>query len=237
MKDKSIQYTRVAEALNINNDPNYLITIANLYSSVEKPSESLRITRKLLELCPNNAEAQKTHAITCSKLKLSEEAKISFRKSLTISENVHTRSLYLFNLIYQSWASPEEYKEEALRYGKLAKAITKNVSLKVSHKSPNRVIRLGFISGDFREHSVGYFLQGLLNGLSKLNCETIAFSTYTTEGEMTKQLESKFTEWHDVEELNISNLGQLISDSKVDVLFDLSGHTEHHRLLASVETM
>ena len=64
-------------------------------------------------------------------------------------------------------------------------------------------------------------MQGLLQGLKRQDCETIAFSTYTVKDSFTYSLESKFSEWHDVEELRTKELGQLIKNRELDILIDL----------------
>jgi predicted O-linked N-acetylglucosamine transferase (SPINDLY family) len=94
----------------------------------------------------------------------------------------------------------------------------------------DKSIRIGFISGDFRNHSVGFFMTALARGLSTLGTVTYAYSTYTDQSSMQSQFRQLFRVWRDVEDLDAESLAKTIYDDQLDILIDLSGHTDHNRL-------
>jgi protein O-GlcNAc transferase len=95
----------------------------------------------------------------------------------------------------------------------------------------NRRLRLGVVSGDFRQHSVGYFVPGMLDKLARLRFQLFAYNVSHYHDEVTASLKPMFNYWNDVAELSESDLSDRIRGDRIDILFDLSGHTSYSRLL------
>ncbi len=91
-------------------------------------------------------------------------------------------------------------------------------------------LRLGFVSGDFRDHPVGYFLESLIKNLSQGKLDCLAFSNSPEETPLTKRIKPQFTEWHSIYGMRDADAASLIRHAKPDVLIDLSGHTGGNRL-------
>lgn len=97
---------------------------------------------------------------------------------------------------------------------------------------PARRLRIGFVSGDFRVHSVGYFFAPLLEALDREQFAPLCFFTSDEADHVTRRMAAMAEEWHDVAGLDDAVLARRIASVGVDVLVDLSGHTRHNRLLA-----
>ena len=91
-------------------------------------------------------------------------------------------------------------------------------------------VRLGFVSGDFRDHPVGYFLESLIKNLNKDKLDCLAFSNSPEETNLTQRIKTHFTEWHSIYGMRDKDAASLIYGAKTDVLIDLSGHTGGNRL-------
>lgn len=90
--------------------------------------------------------------------------------------------------------------------------------------------RLGFVSGDLRAHAVAHFIAPFLFELAKRGFELHAYSTVPSEDPVAAHLKHAFTGWTDAQSIPDEELAQRIADQRIDILFDLSGHTAHHRL-------
>ena len=229
-KDLMYEMAKKAKALNTANNVSILIQISIQYRKAGRMTEAATISRELANKHTNDPTVLQAHALTCSMIQLNDEAKKYYKLALELFNDPTLRSQYLFNLAYQSWGDGYEFRREAEKYGALISKNAEKIQLEDIETKGHSKFRIGFLSGDLRGHSVSFFMHGLLLGLKELNCETIAFSTYTTDETVTTSLEAKFSEWYDVEELRTKELGQLIKNSQLDVLVDLSGHTEFHRL-------
>jgi len=95
--------------------------------------------------------------------------------------------------------------------------------------SATRKLRLGYVSGDLKNHSVRYFIEAYLRLHDREQFEVHAFMTLPGD-EISEWLKKFVDYWHDVQLLDDSNLLHKIRELKIDVLVDLSGHTSGDRL-------
>ena len=91
-------------------------------------------------------------------------------------------------------------------------------------------IRVGFLSGDFCNHVVMKWSWALLTKLNKDSFETYCYSNNIKVDEITKQLRASVEGWRDIYALTDEATAKLIREDEIDILFDLSGHTENNRL-------
>lgn len=89
----------------------------------------------------------------------------------------------------------------------------------------NRRLRIGFISGDFRRHSVACFLQGALQHLDRREFQLFAYYNFRTEDEVTWRLKPLFHHWRSIYGVPDEEAAGLIRKDGVDILVDLAGHT------------
>lgn len=93
-----------------------------------------------------------------------------------------------------------------------------------------RRLRVGYVSGDFRAHSVAAFFEPLLVHHDVSQIEIHLFSNATGGDAVTARLKAKADRWHEVAATSDADLATLIRTAEVDVLIDLSGHTTASRL-------
>ncbi len=101
--------------------------------------------------------------------------------------------------------------------------------LKQRHLAPNRRLKVGYVSGDLKNHSVRYFIEPFFKGHDRSAFELHAFMTMAPD-QVTTFLKPLVENWHDVKNLNDAGLLTLIRELEIDILVDLSGHTEGQRL-------
>jgi predicted O-linked N-acetylglucosamine transferase (SPINDLY family) len=96
-------------------------------------------------------------------------------------------------------------------------------------QSPRR-LRLGLVSGDLREHPVGFFLEGVLAYLPAERFALHAYLTSTRSDRLTERLRPRFAGWHSLVGLSDAAAAQQVRDDGIDILIDLAGHTADNRL-------
>jgi len=100
-------------------------------------------------------------------------------------------------------------------------------------EDPRRRLRIGFVSGDLRNHAVASFLEPVLERLSKYaGVELHAYYNETVEDEVTVRLRAHFKSWNSVALLADPALADLIMSHRIDILIDLSGPSGLNRLHA-----
>ena len=98
-------------------------------------------------------------------------------------------------------------------------------------RDPNRRLRLGFVSADLGFHPVGCFFLPLLENLDRQKYETLLYAAKKNPDFQAERLSRATDQWRQIHDLSETDLAALIERDEVDILFDLSGHTAHHRLL------
>ena len=99
-------------------------------------------------------------------------------------------------------------------------------------RDPDRPLRLGFVSPHFRFHPVGHFLVRLLENLDRQQFQITCYADRPgSDDAMTERLRAGASAWHPVERDSDEELARRIRGDRIDILFDLAGHTAGHRLL------
>jgi predicted O-linked N-acetylglucosamine transferase (SPINDLY family) len=96
---------------------------------------------------------------------------------------------------------------------------------------PQRPLRLGLVSSDFGRHPVGWFLIRTLESLDRAAFPTVAYSDRITRDDLTARFIAATSEWREIRTLADEMLADQVRADRIDILFDLAGHTAGNRLL------
>lgn len=138
----------------------------------------------------------------------------------------------LMDLHYSERISPQElftaHREWGERYGAVPQARTRHVN----DRDPARVLRIGYVSADFKRHSVAHFIAPVLAHHDRGGFLVYCYSSLHPDRHdaMTGQLRASADLWRDVASLSDADLATLIAADGIDILVDLSGHTGGNRL-------
>lgn len=147
---------------------------------------------------------------------------------------LHTKadwSNYLFNLNYLARTTGASYLKEAVRFGGWLGAAAQQVEWK-NARSPERPLRIGFVSADLRTHPVGKLMSALL---AKIDMDMFHVHLYANQpsgqdDSVTAELLSRGANFHRIVALSDVEAARLIQGDGIDVLVDASGHTAGNRL-------
>ncbi|OUM03782.1 hypothetical protein A8M77_04555 [Variovorax sp. JS1663] len=96
----------------------------------------------------------------------------------------------------------------------------------------SRRLRVGYVSGDFRNHSLAYFIEPILRSHDRSGFEIHCYYTYPVQDEVSERIRRLSDRWVPCSTLSDDELADRIRSDAIDILIDLSGHTGHNRLLA-----
>ncbi len=99
-----------------------------------------------------------------------------------------------------------------------------------SHE-PDRRLRIGYVSPDFREHPVARFVLPLFREHDRGQVEVFTYSGVTRQDPVTRMLRDHVDQWRDVATLRDEQLTDLVRADEIDILVDLAAHSGHNRLL------
>lgn len=105
---------------------------------------------------------------------------------------------------------------------------------KVAHfhgldRDPGRRLRIGYVTADFREHSVAFFMLPVLAHHDPTQVDVHVYSGGPVD-QVTGQLRALVPHWLDTRGMSDAELYARIRADRIDVLIDLSGHTADNRL-------
>ena len=96
---------------------------------------------------------------------------------------------------------------------------------------PPRRLRVGFVSGDFRTHSVARFFEPIASGHDRDAFDYFFYYNFPDHDEVTERLRGYAHQWRDVWRLGDDALVERIRSDRIDILLDLAGHTAFNRLM------
>lgn len=96
---------------------------------------------------------------------------------------------------------------------------------------PDRPLRVGYVSPDFREHSVRYFIEPILAHHDPAAVETFCYANLANPDASTGQIRRTCRQWRDIYGKSDEQAVEMIRRDGIDILVDLAGHTGDSRLL------
>jgi len=217
--------------------PDYAEAHNNLGNSLRdlgQLDDALVSCRRALGIKPDYAEAHYNLGITLQYLGQLDGAVASYRRALAIKPDfaiAHSSLLFIHNYLSDQPAAIS--LAEALRFGDLASRKARPHTDWRNVPEPGRCLRVGLVSGDLRNHAVGYFVEGVLAALASDasgRLELFAYPSYFHIDALTERIKACCQGWHSVVGLSDESLAQRIRDDGIDILIDLSGHTAYNRL-------
>jgi predicted O-linked N-acetylglucosamine transferase (SPINDLY family) len=204
--------------------------LGNLLRETGRHEEAEDCYRRTVELAPLLAEAHTHLGNSLLDLGRLNEAEQSYRRAVELDPaSPRVRSNLLLFLNYVPGRGPVALLEEHRRYG----ALFRSAGRRAPHpnaRDPERRLRIGYVSGDFREHSVATFLMPVLVHHDRGRFEITCYHNFSRADATTDRLRAQVDRWRDVYGYGDDELERCIRADGIDLLVDLSGHTAYHRL-------
>ncbi len=99
------------------------------------------------------------------------------------------------------------------------------------NRAENRRLRVGYVSADFRRHSVAWFAEPLLAAHDRASVELFCYADVAAPDAVTARFRQLADQWRDIAGVNDAAVAEMIRADRIDVLVDLTGHTAGSRLL------
>lgn len=162
------------------------------------------------------------------------EAVACFQKGILAAPgNAMIASNLVFTSIYcgQGWM-PDYTAETARNFDRVhAARYWKADWAHPNRPDPERPLRIGFVSPDFRRHAVAYFVEPLWQCLDRQQFTLYAYYNQSLRDPVTDRMEKLADVWRPVLGMSDDALAEQIRADGIDILIDLAGHTAGNRLL------
>lgn len=202
--------------------------LGNFYKEIENYPQSISSYEKFLTFNNQNSQAYNNLGAVYFKAKNPELAVLNYKKAIELGDldlKIDSTNQLLFTMNYLPEVSLSDYHEEAKKYGNL---LNEKYQQFTSWKEKGEKLKVGFVSGDLKYHPVAYFLMNLIKNVDKTKYEFIAYSTSTTEDNMSNELRKYFTQWNRINIQDPVECARKINEDGINVLIDLAGHSHGH---------
>jgi predicted O-linked N-acetylglucosamine transferase (SPINDLY family) len=160
------------------------------------------------------------------------ESLFCFYKAIELDpKQSETHSNMMLTMQYDPSVSSEQLVNEGRFWAQRHAMGVRRLPKPQRDRSPERKLRVGFVSADLGRHPVGRFLEPVLQYRDPAQLETFCYSVGRVEDEQTTRLQQLVDHWVPATGLSNDDLAQKIRADEIDILIDLAGHTADNRLL------
>jgi protein O-GlcNAc transferase len=226
---------RSAFAAALQAQPDYVLALNNmgcLLRTLGQSDAAEDALRRGLEINPQHAPLYDNLGNVLKDAGELDEAILCFRKALALdSTNAGTHSNLAYALSFQSLEA-QPILDECLRWNeRFAAPLLPRVVAPVHDRSPDRRLKVGYVSADFREHCQSLFTTALLSQHDHASFEVFCYSSVVRPDDRTQRLATYADVWRDVHTLDDAALGETIRADRIDILVDLTMHMANGRPL------
>ena len=200
---------------------------------LKRPAEASAALNQAVTLRPNYAEAQYNLGVALADDFDYAGACNAWRRAVELQpDHAVADSNRLFLLLVDSTQAAESILEEHKKWNqRQATPLIGKIRPHDNDRDPKRRLRLGYVSGDFRGHVVGWSVLPMMSHHDHEQFEVFCYSSTRVADDYTAKLRTFADHWREVAELDDDEAAEVIHKDRIDLLVDLAGHTVGNRLL------
>jgi protein O-GlcNAc transferase len=230
--DEAIAAFRRAIDLN----PNFPEAHSNLAATLQDNGqfdEAIAACRNAIALNPNLPEAHINLGNALKDTGRLDECLAAYRQAIALRPShapAHSTLLYTmqFHPAYDAKSLAEEHHRWNLQH---AEPLRKFIQPHPNDRTPDRRLRIGYVSPDFHDHVVGRNLLPLFRQHDRRQFEMIVYSQTASPDAITSEFQHNADRWHNIVGQSDEQVAHQIRQDQIDILVDLTLHMRHNRLL------
>jgi predicted O-linked N-acetylglucosamine transferase (SPINDLY family) len=200
-----------------------------------RPAEALEHYLQALALEPDLVEVRNNYGNALQELGRLDEAVLQYRQALSIRPGyAQAYSNLLFVQAYHAIGERQEYLALARGWESacISEPVRRAARGRIFHNRPlaGRRLKVGYVSGDLRQHAASYFVEQLFACHDRDLVELFAYSAHAWEDAVSARLRASVDHWVPIAGTADAVVRSRVQADGIDVLIDLSGHTANSRL-------
>ncbi|GEP60722.1 O-linked N-acetylglucosamine transferase, SPINDLY family protein [Reyranella soli] len=225
---------RCEQALKLKPDaPEILLNLGMLLREKRRSKEAATAYRRALAVKPNDPtllsnlgnalkdQGEFAEAIACFRQAL--ERRPDYRAALSNLDNA------IFDMHFADRYGNDSTLEAARLFARYIEPARPRTDF-ANVRDPERRLRVGYVSPDFRNHGVSYFFHGVIANLDPAEVEPYCYSNSTVDDDMTARIRTAASGFRTIAGLSDAEADAIIQRDRIDILVDLAGHTAGNRL-------
>jgi protein O-GlcNAc transferase len=216
--------------------PNSAISVYNLGAALDGAGEwdeALEQFRRALQLRPDFVQSQFGIGNVMKGMGRIDEAVAAYRHALGMSSDALAA---MSNLAFTVHFHPDYDAAAILRTQRewnaaFAAPIAGQIKPHNNDPTPDRRIRVGYISPDLRDHPVGRGILPILEHHDAARFEIFCYSDCPIQDRVTSRLRASAETWREISGWHDADVAEQIRKDRIDILVDLALQTAGNRLL------
>ena len=209
------------------------VNLGNLLKDLARLDEAAELYRIALSYTPDDFNAHNNLGVALKDCGEIDAALECFRRAIALSPG---RGEIRSNLIFTSYFHPtipqSEIADEMRRWNVVhALPLRGEWRPHPNDPSPDRRLRIGYVSPDFRDHVVGRTMLPCFEAHDRSRFELFCYSGASVADKITLRYRELSDGWCDTSNLPEEKLTAQIRRDQIDILVDLTLHTAFNRLL------
>lgn len=202
--------------------------LGNVLRLQGKLDEAVAEYQHALQLGPGLADAHNNLGLTYLRLGVLDHADECFRRAVALKPDYGTAlSNHLLCLNYLPRMDADEVFAEHQRWGK---AHARPLPPVAHDRSPERPLRVGYVSPDFSGHVVAHFLLPIFENHDPSQVEVYGYASVLDPDALTARFRACARVWRPIAALTDDQAAEQVRRDQIDILVDLAGHTADNRL-------
>ena len=207
------------------------IQLAVVYKEMGRYSDAIEVNQKLLLDKPNDGRLRVNYALCLLETGQFNEAEKNYLRALRDTPEVgESLSNYLMGIHYNPERTKDEIFDAHLLWDKYYAPKVRRLRPVPKDLNPDKKLRVGFISGGFRKHPVGWMITSALEHLPKDQFEIYCYTTHSSYDNLTARISKSCDKWVSVLGYTDEVVSNMLQKDEVDILVELSGHSAFNRL-------
>jgi protein O-GlcNAc transferase len=205
----------------------------NCLRKMRRLDDAIEAHRRALELKPDYPKPYHSLAAVYGEQGKPIEVIECHRRYATMRPRLASAGSDLVHVLhYDPGQSPRQLFEAAVAWAKaFAEPLTaRGVLPHENDRNPDRVLRVGYVSPDFKDHPVARLMIPVLEHLNGSAFTSVCYSDTIKPDKMTERFVKLAGKWRETASLSDAVLAQLIRNDRIDILVDLAGHMGGNRL-------
>lgn len=209
------------------------LELGNALYACGRLDDAITAYRKLLERRPEHALAHANLGNVLKDVGLQSEATASYRRAVDLApDDAVTHGNLLYVAAYDPEYSAQAILEEARRFSaRHSEPLRAERRAHANQPDPERRLRVGYVSSDFREHVSRFYLEPLFSQHSTKAVEVYCYSNFFPRDAWTERYQKHAATFREFWSLDDAAAAELIRADGIDVLVDLSMHSSRPRPL------
>ena len=196
--------------------------------------ESIEAYHQAIHIQPDHADVYSGLGIVLKKQGRLEESIQAYQQAIRIQpEHTGAYSNLIFAQDFHLDIGLKEQQVERQKWNqRFILPLSGSIQSHPNDRNPERLLRIGYVSADFRRHSAAQGFGQLILNYNQAQFDVFCYSGVVKEDELTKQFKDAASSWYSTRGKSDEELVEQIRNDEIDILIDLSGHTDGNRLLA-----